>query len=116
MVDDVGGVSFDDPLFHADGTPFIVTDVDPTSGLGVARHMTRARLHYDTALSVIRMFGHVDAAGKGVPPAISMVFLGVTMDISAKLLSLLPEKCNTYTACISVLIDGRWDRDTVVAP
>ena len=45
-----------------------------------------------------------------------MVFLGVTKDISAKLLSLSPEKCNAYAACISVLLDGRWDRDTVVAP
>ena len=115
-VDDVGGVSFDDLLFNSDGTPYIVIDIDPTSGIGVARHVTRARLHYDTALSVIRMFGHVDAAGKGVPPALYMVFLGVTMDISAKLLSLSPEKCIAYSECISALMEGRWDRDVVVAP
>ena len=56
------------------------------------------------------MFGHTDAAGKGVPPADSMVFLGVTMDIIAKLLSLSHEKCIAYCECISALIDGRQDK------
>jgi hypothetical protein len=44
-----------------------------------------------------------------------MVFLGVTMDIAAKLLSLSSEKCIAYGECISALISGRWDRDSVVA-
>ena len=51
-----------------------------------------------------------------MPPALYMVFLGVTMDISAKLLSLSPEKCIAYSECISALMEGRWDRDVVVAP
>ena len=115
-VDDVGAVSFNDLLYNVDGTPVESCHEDPVTGVKTCTHVRRAQLHYQTALAVIRMFGHTDAAGKGVPPADSMVFLGVTMDIIAKLLSLSHEKCIAYCECISALIDGRQDKDVVIAP
>ena len=74
FVDDVGGASIDDPLQRADGSPWMV-ERD-----GAVVQMTRAWLHYEAAVGVIRSFGHMDADGKGVTPADNMVYLGVTID------------------------------------
>eukprot|EP00966_Prymnesium_polylepis_P316966 7323780-Prymnesium_polylepis.1 len=59
FVDDVGVVSIDDGLRRADGTPWMVERG------GGAVQMSRAWLHYDAAIGVIRSFGHTDADGKG---------------------------------------------------
>ena len=63
FVDDVGGVSIDDALRRADGSAWMVERE------GSAVEMTRAWLHYEAAVGVIRHFGHMDADGKGVTPA-----------------------------------------------
>eukprot|EP00966_Prymnesium_polylepis_P043553 1010007-Prymnesium_polylepis.2 len=62
FVDNVGGVSIDDPLQRADGSPWMVERGD------AAVQITRAWLHYEAAVGVIRSFGHMDADGKGVTP------------------------------------------------
>ena len=115
-VDDVGAVSFNDLLYNVDGTPVESCHVDPVTGVKTWTHVRRAQLHYQTALAVIRMFGHVDAAGKGVPPSDSMVFLGVTMDIARALLSLSDLKCESYSEDIKSLINGRAEDNSIVAP
>ena len=100
-VDDVGGVSIDDPLQRADGSAWwCVRD-------GVSVPMTRAWLHYDAAVGVIRSFGHADAVGKGETPASDMVFLGVTVDVGSQLLSLSPTKCTSYLSAVEELAHGQ---------
>lgn len=110
FVDDVGGASIDDPLQRADGSPWMV-ERD-----GAAVQMTRAWLHYEAAVGVIRSFGHMDADGKGVTPADNMVYLGVTIDVVSQLLSLSQQKCDAYLQAAAAIAAGRRVSGGVVAP
>ena len=110
FVDDVGGVSVDDDLRDGKGAPWMVE----RDGISV-RH-TRAWLHYEAAIGVIRMFGHVDADGKGVTPFLDMVYLGVTIDVGTGFLSLSKEKCDEYGAAVLKLLKGRNGNGGIVAP
>ena len=110
FVDDVGGVSVDDDLRDGKGAPWMV-ERD-----GVTVRHTRAWLHYEAAIGVIRMFGHVDADGKGVTPFLDMVYLGVTIDVGTGFLSLSKEKCDEYGAAVLKLLNGRAEHGGVVAP
>ena len=91
MLDDFGGVSFDDLLWRADGTPFC------------DRHQAqrrRAQLHFEVAVSVITRLGHdVDPSSpdKYVPPTLVMVLIGGRVDVGpAESLSLEPAKRTRY--------------------
>ena len=110
FVDDVGGVSIDDALRRADGSAWMVERE------GSAVEMTRAWLHYEAAVGVIRHFGHMDADGKGVTPAGDMVYLGVTIDVISKMLSLSEEKCTSYQEAVKEMIAGKRVQGGVVAP
>jgi hypothetical protein len=99
-VDDVGGVSVDDQLHRADGSPWM----EQRDGLTVGK--TRAWLHYHAAIGVIRAFGHDDAVGKGATPSLDMVFLGVTIDVGCQLLSLSQDKCIAYAEEVSAVRHG----------
>jgi hypothetical protein len=100
-VDDVGGVSIDDLLCRTDGAEWwVIRD-------GESVRMTRAWLHYEAAVGVIRSFGHADAEGKGATPDLDMVFLGVTIDVGERVLSLSSEKCVAYSEDIQLLVQGK---------
>eukprot|EP00966_Prymnesium_polylepis_P183894 4262448-Prymnesium_polylepis.1 len=58
FVDDIAGGSIDDPLYDSKGRPVRVL-VD-----GVVVHQSRATLHYEACIGIIRHFGHDDSAGK----------------------------------------------------
>ena len=98
-VDDVGGASFDDDLFAANGDEWwTIRD-------GERVRMTRSWLHFDAALGVIRHFGHSTADDKVVPPCFDMVYLGVTLDFVSAVLSLSIEKCQDYKALIATVLE-----------
>jgi hypothetical protein len=78
--------------------------------------MSRAWLHYEAAIGVIRAFGHTDADGKGVTPALDMVYLGVTIDVGSRLLSLSEAKCASYAADAARVVAGRKIQGGVAAP
>ena len=101
FVDDVGGTSVDDPLVRADGSAWrVLRD-------GQTVQMTRAWLHYEAAVGVIRMFGHTDADGKGVTPNLDMVYLGVTIDVGQRIMSLSKDKCDRYVAEVESILQRR---------
>ena len=110
FVDDVGGTSIDDALSLGDGTEWYVL----IEGESVRMH--RAQLHYDAAVGIIRIFGHTDAEGKGVPPDFEMVYLGVTIDVERRLLSLSKDKCLGYSQSVDEILKGRAQGSCVVAP
>ena len=87
FVDDAAGASINDKLYHAQGRPITVLDE-----LGRVVHQTRAQMHYAAAIGVLFAFGHDESAGKCVPPAFVRVFLGVTEDVTARLLYPTAEK------------------------
>ena len=97
-------------LRHADGSAWMVESE------GSAVEMTREWLHYEAAVGVIRHFGHMDAAGKGVTPADDMVYLGVTIDVVSQLLSLSQQKCDAYLQAAAAIAAGRRVSGGVVAP
>jgi hypothetical protein len=101
FVDDVGGASIDDPLFDSQGRPLWVL----VEGKRV--HQRRADLYYHAAIGVVRRYGHSDADGKGVPPALCMVFLGLSLDLEARLVSLTPEKIESYSGLLLSVVEGR---------
>jgi hypothetical protein len=101
FVDDVGAASLDDELYRNDGTAWFV-ERD-----GVQVRMTRAWLHYEAAVGVIKHFGHSAAADKLVAPCSDMVYLGVTLDFPAYALKLSPDKCSNYGALIAAVLDRR---------
>ena len=110
FVDDVGAASIDDPLFFADGRPWMVERGGETV------QMTRAWMHYETAIELIREFGHTDAEGKGVTPADRMLFLGVTLDVDTRLMSLSEEKCESYKGEIQEALGGTAVNGSIAAP
>ena len=101
FVDDIAGGSIDDPLYDSKGRPVRVL-VD-----GVVVHQSRATLHYDACIGIIRYFGHDDSAGKGVPPSFRRDFLGVTEDVRAGILYLTVLKKRAYSADARAAINGR---------
>ena len=93
-VDDVGAVSIDDLLFHADGSEwFVLRD-------GVRARYSRAWLHFEAAIGVVMQFGHTDSMDKRVSPRCDMVFLGVTIALLTKVMFLSEEKAKSYRATV----------------
>jgi hypothetical protein len=75
MIDDFGGVSVDDPLYRADGSPFL-------NASGV--HQSRAWLVFEVCCCVATRFGHTlepDDPGKFWRPDLRMLYLGVRIDL-----------------------------------
>jgi len=101
FVDDVGGVSIDDPLYDTLGRPVVIIEN------GQSRHQRRAELYYLAAIGVVRTFGHSDAAGKGAPPTLRMVFLGLTLDIGRFSIFLTEDKVNSYSELIESVLSGK---------
>ena len=100
FVDDVGGASLDDPLYDHLGQPVMVIKE------GVLRHQCRAELHYLAAIGVCQKFGHSDAVDKGAPPCYSMVFLGITLSLPGRSLTLSMEKEKEYTKLLLSVVNG----------
>ena len=100
FVDDVGGAAVDDALYDDQGRPVLVWVG------GESRQQTRAELYYLAAVGVIRSFGHADAEGKGVPPALSLVFLGLTLDLRTRLVSLSDFKVDSYGELLEAVLSG----------
>ena len=101
FVDDVGGASIDDVLLREGGDPWSVLRD------GERVRMTRAWLHYEAAVGIIKSFGHTDAEGKGVTPHLDMVYLGVTIDVGSMLMSLSNQKCEAYGELVRKIRGGR---------
>ena len=59
-------------------------------------HQARAWLHYEAAIGVLLHFGHMDSAGKGIPPAVTRDVLSITEDVDAEMLYLTAEKKQAY--------------------
>ena len=93
-VDDVGAVSVDDLLYHADGSEwFVLRD-------GLRVRYSRAWLHFEAAIGVVMQFGHTDSMDKRVSPRVEMVFLGVTIALLSKVMFLSEEKAKSYRATV----------------
>jgi hypothetical protein len=97
-VDDVGAASLDDDMYTADGSEWWVLRA------GERVRMTRAWLHYEAAVGVIKHFGHTAAADKLVSPRLEMVYLGVTVDFAAMVMSLSEDKCKAYGELIAAVL------------
>ena len=100
FVDDVGGASLDDPLYDHIGRPVMVLEE------GVLRHQCRAELHYLAAIGMCQKFGHSDAVDKGAPPCYSMVFLGITISLPGRSLTLSKEKEKEYSKLLLSIVNG----------
>ena len=100
FVDDVGGACVDDLLYDHLGRPVRVL-VE-----GVSTHQRRASLYYHAAIGVIRRYGHSDAEGKGVPPSLEMVFLGLHLDLVTRLVTLPSAKIDSYSELIEAVTEG----------
>ena len=101
FVDDVGAACCDDLLFDVHGEPVLVLEGS------VSRHQRRAELYYHACVGVIRAFGHSDAAGKGVPPALQMDFLGIELSLTTRLMTLTAEKGRAYAELVAdLLVEG----------
>ena len=112
FVDDAAGASINDKLYDAQGRPITVLDE-----LGRVVHQTRAQMHYAAAIGVLFAFGHDESAGKGVPPAFVRVFLGVTEDVTARLLYLTTEKKIAYAAdCRKAAGGSQSKRGGIIVP
>ena len=101
FVDDVGGACVDDLLYDRQGRPIWVF-VE-----GLAMHQRRATLYYHAAIGVVRHYGHSDAVGKGAPPTLRMDFLGLSLDLVARLVSLTTAKVDSYSELLLSVVEGR---------
>ena len=95
FVDDMAGSSINDGLLTGGdrGGPWMARQ---ESGAMVVH--TRARMHYEAALGVIRHFGHTESFGKESPPGIDLVFLGVCFEEERKMLTLARWKRDDYAS------------------
>jgi hypothetical protein len=100
FVDDVAGGSIDDELYDQGDQPWM------TYRNGELVHHTRAWMHYEAVIGVLRHFGHDESAGKGVPPSLERDFLGVTEDLSIRMLYLTHAKKQAYAAACTGVLQG----------
>ena len=112
MIDDFGGVTVDDLLFRADGTPVL----EPSGA-----HKTRSWLAFEVCASVALRFGHVlepDDPGKYWRPREYMLYLGAKIDLGAEELCFDSDGANCkrerYLAHLSELLLGSSVRPTVL--
>jgi hypothetical protein len=73
---------------------------------GVLRHQCRAELHYLAAIGMCQTFGHSDAVDKGAPPCYSMVFLGISISLPGRSLTLSKEKEKEYSKLLLSIVNG----------
>ena len=99
-VDDVGGVTIDDELFDSSGREVWVSR-DSRSV-----RQTRASLHFEAAIGVMSHFGHKDSIDKRDYPGLDSVFLGVTIDLALRTLSLSADKAKEYRYIVLAILES----------
>ena len=99
-VDDVGGVTIDDELFDSSGREVWVLRESRSV------RQTRASLHFEAAIGVMSHFGHKDSIDKRDYPGLDSVFLGVTIDLALRTLSLSADKAKEYRYIVLAILES----------
>ena len=99
-VDDVGGVTIDDEL--SDSVGRAVWELRE----GVSVRRTRASLHFEAAIGVVVHFGHADSIDKRDYPDLDSIFLGVTIDLELRTLSLSALKAMEYRNIVLSILES----------
>ena len=109
-IDDGSGSSIDDEIFVDGGGD----DADLRM-LRNGQPVTRAVLHFEAALEVLRELGHESSASKEQPPwptatrprgGLTLDSLGVEFDLELNRMRLLPAKCVSYAASVREILLG----------
>ena len=67
---------------------------------------TRASLHFEAAIGVMSHFGHKDSIDKRDYPGLDSVFLGVTIDLALRTLSLSADKAKEYRYIVLAILES----------
>ena len=97
-VDDGISGSIDDDLFDAEGRPVL-----DSSG----HHRTRAQMHFEVLIATWARYGFASAPAKEQRPCLTLVALGVELDLELRRMRLSADKRARYAAQIVQLLAAR---------
>ena len=113
FVDDVAGCTYDDMLYRAacriggEREPWSrIVDVTDASPGRLVWH-TRAWLHFEAAVGVMKHFGFDEAPGKSWRPDTDIIYLGMLFDGTRELIVMPEDKRVAYATTIATVRRGK---------